>query len=166
MERLTSDNVKEMGMYKLAHNHVFGKDGEVWYRDFDREISIRNLIREIAVKHDIDSELAGYDDDEFDEAMLDNLQYGTEELSGVLALLNMTLWGMCDIRDDLMEYEDTGIKPSEIEELKKSEDYWHREAIKATAQLGEIKIKINAMSQSMDASNKDKDTGYCFEVGV
>lgn len=148
MERLTLENVKEMGMYQLAHNHVFGKDGEVWYRDFDREISIRNLIREIAVKHDIDAELAGYDEDDFDEAMLDNLQYGTDDLYGVLALLNMTLWGMCDIRDNLVAYENTGIKPSEVEELKESEDYWHREAICLAAELGELKIKLGGFIES------------------
>jgi hypothetical protein len=148
MERITLENVKEMGMYQLAHNHVFGKDGEVWYRDFDREISIRNLIREIAGKHDIDADLASYDDDTFDEAMLDNLQYGTEELSGVLALLNMILWGMADIREALKPYEDTGYEPEEIETLKQSEDYWHREAIRLAAELGELKIKLGGFIES------------------
>lgn len=35
MNRLTKDDVNEMGMIDLAHNQVFIKDGEAWYRDLE-----------------------------------------------------------------------------------------------------------------------------------
>lgn len=96
---LMSDNVKEMNMTQLSHNQFFLKDGEAWHRDFEREISCRNLIREIAVKQGIwstDDELT--DDDIFDDTMFDAMQYGTDEPIGVLAMYYSAMWNMAEIR--------------------------------------------------------------------
>ena len=37
--RRICDDTSNMGMWELAHNHVFVKNGEAWYRDLEREIS-------------------------------------------------------------------------------------------------------------------------------
>ena len=58
----------------------------------------------------------------------------------------------CEIADmeceKLTAYEDSGLDPDEIEGLKKSEDYWHREAISLAAELGELKMKIGKLIES------------------
>lgn len=43
--RRICDDTSDMGMWELAHNHVFIKNGEAWYRDFEREISVLDLMR-------------------------------------------------------------------------------------------------------------------------
>jgi len=97
--RKICEDTSDMGMFELAHNHVFVKDGEAWYRDFDREISVRNLMREICGKHASPADAAEMDNDTLDEILHDNLQYGTDDLEGIFGLLYMTLWGMADVRE-------------------------------------------------------------------
>ena len=52
----------------------------------------------------------------------------------------------------LAEYEDTGLTPEEIQELKAVRDYWEREAKKWCAKLGEIRIMAEG---GMDYVTKD-----------
>jgi hypothetical protein len=47
--------------------------------------------------------------------------------------------------DKLATYECTDLEPEEIEDLKVSEDYWHREALKWAARMGESKIKFREL---------------------
>lgn len=107
--RRICDDVKSMGVFELAHNHVFVKNGEAWYRDYDREISVRDLIREICSKHASPADASEMDDEALDEVLYDNLQYGTDELEGIFGLLYMTLWGMADVREWLKRYETYGL---------------------------------------------------------
>ena len=107
--RKICDDTSNMGMFELAHNLVFVKDGEAWYRDFGREISVRNLMREICSKHGSPADADGMDDDALDEMLFDSLQYGTDELEGVFSLLYTALWGMADVREWLKLYEVTGL---------------------------------------------------------
>lgn len=100
--KLISDDVKGMGITQLAHNQFFVKDGAAWYRDFDREISARDLVREIVKKNSehIEVDESFYtDDDYFDEEMCDWLQYRTDDLAGVIAMYYTAMWGMADIRE-------------------------------------------------------------------
>lgn len=109
MFRKICDDTSNMGMFELAHNHVFVKDGEAWYRDFEREISVRNLMREICSKHASPADAAEMDNDTLDEMLLDNLQYGTDDLEGVFALMYMSMWGMADVRAWLENHEKHGL---------------------------------------------------------
>jgi hypothetical protein len=117
--KLISDDVKEMGMTQLAHNQFFIKDGEAWYRDFEREISCRSLVREIGVKLDIwkspkeyglDADNEMVDDDILDETLVDSLQYGTEEHIGILAMYYTAMWGMAELREWYKEKLATEVK--------------------------------------------------------
>lgn len=107
--RKVCDDTSNMGFWELAHNHVLVKDGEAWYRDFDREISVRNLMREICSKHASPADAGEMDDDTLDEMLLDNLQYGTDDLEGVFALMYMSMWGMADVREWLEKHEKYGL---------------------------------------------------------
>ena len=106
MERLTTNkDISEMGMYELAHNDCYIKDGVARYRDFETDIDARDLARELAWML-ADIELSSYDDN-FDEEMLENLQYDiTKEPIGLIALFYRNLWAMADLRERLKEYED------------------------------------------------------------
>ena len=108
MNKIIKDDTSNMGMFELAHNLAFVRDGEAWYRDFSREISVRNLMREICSKHGSPADADGMDDDALDEMLFDNLQYGTDELEGVSAALYGTL-GNADVREWLKLYEVTGL---------------------------------------------------------
>ena len=108
--RKICDDTSDMSMWELAHNQVFIKDKEAWYRDFTREISTRDLVREIYRKHvttENAEELA--DDDIFDDIMLDAGYYGTDDMEGVCSILYTALWGMAEVREWLKIYETTGL---------------------------------------------------------
>ena len=106
MERLTTNkDVSEMGMYELAHNSCYYKDGAARYRDFENDIDARDLSRELAWML-ADIELSN-DNECFDEEMIENLQYDImQEPIGLIALFYRNLWAMADLRERLAEYED------------------------------------------------------------
>lgn len=69
--------------------------------DFDaREQTIKLL-----EKHtDIPNEFTC--DEDFDDFMMDALQYGTDDILGLIAVFYRNLWAMADLRGRLKEYED------------------------------------------------------------
>lgn len=107
--RKICNDTSTMSATELAHNFVFVKNGEAWYRDFDRGISVRDLMREICAKHAAPADVDELTDEELDEILYDNLQFGTDDLEGVFALLYMALYGMADVRAWLERYETTGL---------------------------------------------------------
>lgn len=113
MERLTTDKpISEMSMVELAHNSCFAKNGEAYYRDFDGEISARDLARRLYKQ--FTSEELSKDNDTFDVEMMEELRYDIEIYpEGVVALLYRNLWAMADLREQLKSYEDLG----DIEEI-------------------------------------------------
>ena len=116
MYRLTTNkDVSEMGMYELAHNCCYIKDALVRYRDFETDIDIRDLARNLMItygvwksieEHGLDGDNELIDDELFDEAMMENLMYKPERIEGLIAVFYRNLWAMADIRDSLKEYED------------------------------------------------------------
>lgn len=107
--RKICNDTSTMSATELAHNFVFVKNREAWYRDFDREIPVRDLMREICAKHAAPADTDELTDEELDEILYDNLQFGTDDLEGVFALLYMALFGMADVRAWLERYETTGL---------------------------------------------------------
>ena len=106
MERLTTNkDVSEMGMFELAHNSCYYKDGVARYRDFENDIDARELTRQL-LKDYADGDDAFVDNDDFDEEMIELLMYGTSTMEGLIALLYRNLWAMADLRERLKEYED------------------------------------------------------------
>lgn len=92
--RKICDDTRDMTMTELAHNQVFVKNGEAWYRDYQRELSARDLVREIIKKHttgEDERELA--DDETFDEVMLEAGYYGTNDLDGVCSMKTILVAG-------------------------------------------------------------------------
>lgn len=106
MNRLTSDKeVSEMNMYELAHNSCYGKDGNARYRDFEEDFDARELAIKLLEKYaDIPNEFTC--DEDFDDFMADSLQYGTDDMLGLIAVFYRNLWAMADLRETLKRYED------------------------------------------------------------
>ena len=105
MERLTTNkDVSEIGMFELAHNSCYCKDGLARYRDFENDIDARELTRRI-LKNFADSDDAFVDDDDFDEEMLELLKYETSTIEGLIALFYRNMWAMANLRERLNEYE-------------------------------------------------------------
>lgn len=106
MERLTTNkDVSEMGMFELAHNGCYCKNGVARYRDFENDIDARKLTRQL-LKDYADGDDAFVDDDDFDEEMIELLMYGTSTMEGMIALFYRNMWAMADLRERLKEYED------------------------------------------------------------
>ena len=106
MERLTTNKpVDEMSMLELAYNSCYAENGKAMYRDFETVKDVRDFVREANV-YLLDSVLPA-DDDEFDERMIDDLQYNpTIYVRGLIALFYRNLWAMADMRERLKNYED------------------------------------------------------------
>lgn len=147
--RRICDDTSSMGVWELAHNHAFVKNGEAWYRDFKREISVRNLMREICSKHGSPADADEMDNELLDEVLLDNLQFGTDELEGIFAILYMTLYGMADVRAWLEVYETSGLPTTMRPDiLQQAVDTYGKEA--------QVDMAIEEMSELTKALLKNR----------
>ncbi len=106
MKRLTTDkDVSEMSMIELAYNSCYAKVGKARYRDFEDDFDARELTIKLLEKYaDIPNEFTC--DEDFDDFMMDSLQYGTDDMLGLIAVFYRNLWAMADLREALKEYED------------------------------------------------------------
>lgn len=106
MERLTTNkDVSEMNVIELAHNSCYAKDGNARYIDYDLDIDARELTIKLLEEHaDIPNEFTC--DDDFDDFIADSLQYGTDDILGLIAVFYRNLCAMADLRERLKYYED------------------------------------------------------------
>lgn len=119
MKRLTLDKpVSEMGMFELAHNSCYIKDGKTRYRDYELDVDARAFTRKLLKDHAAGDDAFTCDED-FDEWMVDHLQDGTDSVEGLIALFYRNLWAMGELRERLKAYEDTGLTPDQIIEMDK-----------------------------------------------
>jgi hypothetical protein len=113
MDRLTTEKpVSEMEANELSHNCMIVRNRKAVYRDYDREIPLRDFIRMIAKDWNIS---IPSNDEEFDMELFDWLQYAPEaDMQGALALINILGFALANTRERLKSYEDTGLTPEEI----------------------------------------------------
>ena len=118
MNRLTVNKpVSEMTMVELAHNCCFAKDREAYYREYEWEMSARDMARELA-------KMCGYElpenNEEFDCEIMDDL-YMTENVTerNLIALFYRNLLAQADIYEHLKKYEETCLAPDQIREIDK-----------------------------------------------
>lgn len=138
--RKICENTQDMSAWELSHNHLFVKNGEAWYRDFERELPVRELMREICKKHGSPSDADTLSDEGLDDVMYDNLQFGTDELEGVFALLYMTMVGMAEVREWLKEYMKSGLPAIKKPEVLKA-------AISTYGKDAQVDMAIEEMSE-------------------
>ena len=117
MKRLTT-NCPDNNL-DAALNLFYIKDFETWVRgggdgpDYP-DIRLYDFIRKAAkiLLPDLDFPM---DDDGVDYAMGELLLDGPDEPTGLLALLYTAAWSFAELRGRLMQYEDTGLTPEEID---------------------------------------------------
>lgn len=101
----------------LMHNCVFIKDGDVWYRDFEREIPLMEFARKLNKAYG-DSEASAMNDEAFSDKMYDDLQFKPEEdIDSFIAAFYMALVGMAESRECLKIYETTGLPTTAYPEV-------------------------------------------------
>lgn len=94
---------------ELMHNCVFVKGGDVWYRDFEREIPLIEFVRNLNKAYG-DSKASAMSDEAFSDKMYDDLQFKPEEdIDSFIATFYMALVGMAENREHLKIYETTGL---------------------------------------------------------
>lgn len=97
------------GILALIRNCVFIKDGEVWYRDFEREIPLMELARNLNKAYG-NSEASAMNDEALNDKMYDDSQFKPEEdIDSFIATFYMVLIGMAENRERLKIYETTGL---------------------------------------------------------
>lgn len=169
MTRRICDDTSDMGMWELAHNHVFVKNGEAWYRDFEREISVRDLMREICSKHGSPADADEMDNETLDEVLTDNLQYGTDDLEGVFAMFYTTLYGMADVRAWLEVYEKYGLPTTMRPKiLQQAVDTYGKEAqtdmaIEEMSELSKALLKHRRAEKSPEAWDYERTKQNIYE---
>lgn len=96
--------VEKMNISELVYNDCYVKDKQAMYRNYDLNLSARELIRKIYKDKQI-QELPDFwtDDNYFDEVMYDNLQYGFENDLGILSILYQQIWSKAEMREVLLK---------------------------------------------------------------
>lgn len=119
LKRLTLDiPVKEMGMWELAHNSCYSKEGEARYRNFLKDWDARQYVRDIL--KNIAEYQASEQEEVFDDELLELLQYDPlseykeDAILGLIALYYRGIWAQADLYETLKRYENTGHTPEEI----------------------------------------------------
>lgn len=154
--RKICDETENMAMWELAHNLAFVKDGEAWYRDFERELPARDLVREIYRKHagkeNLTEGVEELYDETLDETLMDNLQYGTDDWDGIIALLYTALWGAAELREWLKTYETTGLPTT-------AQPVVLKQAIEVYGTNAQVDVAIEEMSELTKALLKLRRAG-------
>lgn len=159
--RKICDDTRDMGMWELAHNQVFVKDKEAWYRNFEREISVRDLVREIYRKHVTTEDAEELADDEvFDDVMLEAGYYGTDNMEGVCSILYTALWGMADVREWLKAYETHGLPTTMQPEVLQSAVDTYGKEVQVDVAIEEMSELIKALLKNRRAEHSPEDLDY------
>ena len=149
------DETTERGMWELTHEHVFVKNGEAWYRDPEREISARDLMREIGSKH-VSQTYSDIDNETLDELLAYGLRYGTDSIEGVISLCYMTICEAADMRAFLEACKKyvlpTTMRP---EVLRQSVDTYGNEtqtdiAIEEMSELSKALLKYRRLEKHLE----------------
>lgn len=110
---------KPSNFIEMMHNCVFVKNGDVWYRDFEREIPLMELVRNLNKAYS-DSDASVVNDEAFSAEMYDDLQFKPEEnIDSFIAVFYMALVGMAENRECLKLYETTGLPTTDRPEILK-----------------------------------------------
>lgn len=161
--RKICDDPADMSAWELAHNMMSVKDREACYRDFERETTLLDLVREIYRKHTgedgLTQEMDELDDETLDEILADNLQYGTDDWDGVIALLYQTAWGAAELREWLKAYETHGLPTTmRPEVLQQAIDTYgsHAQEEMAIEEMSELTKAIVKRHRAADKPSYDK----------
>lgn len=122
MKRLTTDDPQSI-LYGL--NLFFVRDGEVWIRgggpepDY-QDCTLVDYIGRVAETHHLD--IVSRDAEHLGDEMYDCLQYGTDELEGVVALLHAAAIQAAEMRGRLADIENILGSSYDLDKLRELTD--------------------------------------------
>lgn len=118
MERLTIEKeTKEMNTMELSQNCMYVKDGWCRYRDYNIDVGLIDFVVDISNKLGGNIITADGDYEVISEELWNNLQYGYDNIDGIIALLYTRLAALANLRRRLKEYEDLKLTPEQIREI-------------------------------------------------
>ena len=167
MKRLTTDDTKSI-LYGL--NLIFVKDGEVWIRgggpkpDYP-DCTLVDYIARVAETHHLD--IVSRDAESLGDEMYDCLQYGTEELEGVVALLHMAAVQAAEMRDRLAAIEDILGDSYDLDKLRELADAVRAKRCFALPVLPALRpgFSSSAIFILLDSGEIDEDTVSNIFIG-
>lgn len=167
MNRLTTNKeVSEMSVIELAYNSCYVKDKKVRYRDYESDIDATELTIKLLEEHvDIPNDFTC--DEDFSEFILYSLQYGTDDMLGLIALFYRNLCALADLRERLKEYEDLEEQGKLLKLPCAVGDTVYRIIPKTYRKIAELKIKEFVVCENGLCFRTDKtDFSYsCDEFG-
>lgn len=83
----TEKDVQKMNMNELLTNNCYVKDNWARYRDYDGDMSAYDLVRKLCKTCGLESEVEGIPDERLDDLLREWLQYGPEEMEGIVAIV-------------------------------------------------------------------------------
>lgn len=160
MQRLTTDDAQSI-LYGL--NLIFVKDGEIWIRgggpapDYPDCTLVEYIVR-VAETHHLD--IVSRDAESLGDEMYDCLQYGVEELEGVVAFLHAAAVQAAEMRGRLSDIEDILGGDYDLDKLR---DLVDADRVKRCFALPVLPALSPGLSSSaifilLDSSEIDEDT--------
>lgn len=137
--RLTTDTPKNN--LEMALNLFYVKDKDVWVRGYGKngaDISLLDLTREI-LSYQCPYVESDISDDDLIEMMPEWLFDDVRSTEHVVGLLYQAAWVCAELREDLKQFEDTGLTPKEVTALGGLFDYALKESKTLTEQLTLLK---------------------------
>ena len=122
MKRLTKTNPD--GNFEAMLNLFFCAEGTTWVRGGGPapeypDVKLNDWIRDVIKRLDADIEVDEMDDEELNMAMAELTIFGDmETIEDLIALLYNAAWAFSALNAELMEYEDIGLSPEEVKDLK------------------------------------------------
>lgn len=163
MKRLTNDDPKTN--LESALNLFYAKDGEAWvrgggpepnYEDVSLFVFIRRVIKALGDRCDHVDDI---DNDTLSEIMFDWLQDGPESIPGVIGLLYESAWAFAEIRARLAAYEDTGLSPELIEEMRADATAMVKELATVKAERDAAMADIQRCCETCALCSRNNGTG-------
>lgn len=121
MKRLTTDTPKDN--IETSLNLFYVKDGWTWIRgggpapDY-ADISLNDFVRMLVKANIPDNPELPENDDDLSMMMAEWLMDDPASAEGIIALLYTAGWAFAELRHLLAAYEDTGLEPEEIAEVR------------------------------------------------
>ncbi len=101
---LIKDDIKDMNQLELLLNMFYVKDKEVWFRNWEEEMSVLDLVRKIAKSLGIDSHY-GLDDETTIEILENDLVQSVDTKYGMIATFYVAMITVAEMREHIKEEE-------------------------------------------------------------
>lgn len=90
-----------MDTVEFLINNCYAHEGKAYYRDYDNEWTAEDFARLLWREHMHDSLLDDMTDEKLGEYMYDCLQYGYDDIVGLIAMIYMLIWTKAEVNGEI-----------------------------------------------------------------